>query len=382
MTMLRIGIIAGEASGDYLGADLIDGIRQQIPGLSVEGIGGARMIAAGCHNLFPMEKLSVMGLLEVVRHYRELTGIRNHLTRHFLNDPPDVFISIDAPDFNLELERRLRARGIPTVHYVSPQVWAWRAYRLRSIARAVDLMLVLFPFEQDYYRRHGIAVACVGHPLAGQIPLQPDPEAARRRLGLPKDGVLIAFMPGSRRMELKRLLVPFLQAAREIHQLRPEVRFATSLLDDPAIQLLEKTRRCLKLQDLPLTVFKNQAHAVLEAADLVLLASGTITLECMLYKKPMVVAYRMHWLSFWLIRALIKIKYVALPNILAGERLVPECLQSDCRPERLVEEMNHWLNNPAAVEQLKVRFAYLHGQLQTGNDNPAAKAILQMLGRG
>ncbi len=380
MRKLRIGIVAGEPSGDYLGAGLIDGLRRLAPDIEVTGIGGARMTAAGCRNLYPMEKLSVMGLVEVIRHYRELSGIRNRLTRFFLDDPPDVFIGIDAPDFNLGLECRLRAQGILTVHYVSPQVWAWREYRLRKIARAVDLMLVLFPFEQDYYRSRGIRVCHVGHPLAARIPMRPCIEAARNRLGLPHAGTLIALLPGSRKLELQRMTPPFLQTAALLHKQYPELRFAASLLDDAAIRQMREIQSTIAQEDLPLALFKGQAHDVLEAADLALLTSGTVTLECLLYKKPMVVAYRLHWLSYPVIRALVKTRFAALPNILAGEELVPEYLQGDCRPERLAEGLKRWLTDAKAVAKLRERFYAMHSQLLPAEGDTAAMAVLQLLG--
>lgn len=380
MHRLRIGIVAGEPSGDYLGAGLIEGLRRLTPDIEVTGIGGARMTAAGCRNLFPMEKLSVMGLVEVIRHYRELSGLRDDLTRSFLDNRPDVFIGIDAPDFNLELECRLRANGIRTVHYVSPQVWAWREYRLRKIARAVDLMLVLFPFEQDYYRRRGIPVRHVGHPLAAQIPMRPCIEAARVRLGLAPSDTLIALLPGSRKLELQRMGPPFLQTAALLYKQNPDLRFATSLLDDSAMRQLQEIQTALALEDLPLALFKGQAHDVLEAANLALLTSGTVTLECLLYKKPMVVAYRLHWLSYHVIRALVNTRFVALPNILAGEGLVPEYLQSDCRPEKLAEALKHWLTDADAVKKLRERFFAMHSRLLPEEDDSAAMAVLQLLG--
>jgi lipid-A-disaccharide synthase len=378
--MLRIGIVAGEVSGDALGADLINNIRQRIPEACFEGIGGPLMTAAGCSSLFPMEKLSVMGLLEVLEKYRELSGIRNNLTRYFLEHPPDLFIGIDAPDFNLELERRLHQGKIRTVHYVSPQVWAWREYRLKKIARAVDLMLVLFPFEKDYYDRHGIPAVYAGHPLADKIALTSDTNAARERLNLPQQGSIIALMPGSRRMELRRLMEPFLQAADRYYSRRKQTRFITSLLDTAAIDLLKQTLARLKLEHLPLTIFQDKSHDVLEAADQVLMASGTITLEAMLFKKPMVVAYKMNWLTYRIVRSLIRIKYAALPNILADARLVPECLQADCNPGRLAQEMLHWSDDDNAVADLQFRFTELHRQMMSGPEHAAVAAVMKFLG--
>jgi len=377
--MLRIGIVAGEASGDYLGADLINAIRNKIPNVVFEGIGGPQMEKQKCHLIFPMEKLSVMGLVEVMSSYMELVGIRNKITEHFLQQPPDVFIGIDAPDFNLELERRLHANGIKTVHYVSPQVWAWRTYRVIKIARAVDVILALFPFEKEFYENHNIPVAYVGHPLADRINVSPDKSAARIRLGLPKDKKIIALMPGSRKMELNSLLSPFLLTADWCMQRRSDIHFISSLLNNNSIQAFNDARSKLSLDNLPLSLYKNRSHDVLEAADVVLLASGTITLEAMLYKKPMVVAYKINWITYYLIKSMVKVKFAALPNLLAGKEIVPECLQNKCRPEILGENIMKWLEDEIAVSALEKEFMGLHNLLRKNAGQVAANRVLQLL---
>jgi lipid-A-disaccharide synthase len=377
--MYRVGIVAGEASGDILGADLIRELRVLAPDLQVEGIGGPRMIQAGCKSIVPLEKLSVMGLMEVIGRYRELAGIRTSITAHFLGSPPDLFIGIDAPDFNLDLEMELHRNNIKTVHYVSPQVWAWREYRLRKIRKAVDLMLVLLPFEKEYYERQRIPVSYVGHPAADRIKLVPDRAAARSRLGLPHDKKIIALMPGSRAMELDRLLSPFLLAAAWCTSNRDDVYFAASLLNASSAERFNRALADNACINLPLSIYHNRADDVLEAADAALLASGTVTLEAMLHKLPMVVAYKMNPLSFYLINTMVKVSYAALPNLLAGAEIVPEFLQGKCRPENLGARLLEWLDDGRAVEKLQSTFTALHRQLQQNASASAAHSILTLL---
>ena len=377
--MYRIGIVAGEASGDVLGADLIQALRARAPGLKIEGIGGPLMEQQGCISLFRTEQLSVMGLVEVIGRYRELINIRNSVLEHFLGNPPDVFIGIDAPDFNLDLEVKLHGNNIRTVHYVSPKVWAWREYRVRKIKKAVDRMLVLFPFEKTYYEGHKIPVTYVGHPAADRIKLVPDRNGARARLGLPADRKIIALMPGSRPMELDRLLSIFLYAADKCASARNDVYFITSLLNETSVERFKQALINCSLEDLPVSVYHNRSDDVLEAADVALLASGTVTLEAMLYKLPMVVAYKMNPLSFYLINAMVKIKYAALPNLLAGVEVVPELLQGKCRPESLAEYLLRWLDDNDAAEKLKSKFSLIHKQLKQNTSSVAAKSIIGML---
>jgi lipid-A-disaccharide synthase len=372
-------MVAGEASGDLLGADLITLLAQQAPSLEVEGIGGPRMQAAGCRSLYPMELLSVMGLVEVLGNYLKLAGIRRALADHFLAHPPDIFIGVDAPDFNLELERRLRVHGVKIAHLVSPQVWAWREYRLPKIAAAMDLMLTLFPFEENYYRERGLRAVCIGHPLASRIPLHPHPAGARARLGLPAGKTIIGLMPGSRKQEIERLTRPFLSAADRCRKSGRDMHFVSSLVSDQGLLSVQSAIHQLSLDDLPISLYKGRAHDVLEAADVVLLASGTAALEAMLYKKPMVVAYKVNGLTYTLLKFLVKVPYVSLPNLLARERIVPECLQADCEPERLAAEILKWLDEDASVmSALRQRYERLHLELMRDTAGLAGRHILEL----
>lgn len=377
--MIRIGIVAGEASADFLGANLLAALREKQPGLLVEGIGGGKMQALGCRSLFPADRLAVMGIVEVLGRYRELLDIRRQLRNYYLANPPDLFIGIDAPDFNLGLERSLRRQGIPTVHYVSPSVWAWRNYRMHKIAASVDLMLTLFPFETGIYKEYNIRAEFVGHPLAETIAMHPDRQAARRRLDLDQEETIIAIMPGSRKSELTRLWGPFLQTADLCYRHSPGLRFISNLVNRQSLNYCEQSRRELALDHLPIRFYENRTHDVLEAADLVLAASGTVTLEAMLFKRPMVVAYKLNPVSHVLVKLLAHVNYAALPNLLAGRELVPECLQYDCHPEKLFVKLQEWLTSPDKIKLYEEECRRLHGLLKTGKDNPAANAVLKLL---
>jgi lipid-A-disaccharide synthase len=373
---MHIGIIAGELSGDLLGAGLIHVLRTYHPDALIEGIGGPLMLAAGFHSHYPLETLSVMGLVEVLKHYSRLKKCRDSLCDYFLTHPPDIFIGIDAPDFNLNLEKILKSAGIPTIHYVSPSVWAWRRYRLPKIARSCDLMLTLFPFEADYYQQHNIPVKFVGHPLADDIPLQTSKKAARNRLGLAA-GRWIALLPGSRHNEVRLLGVPFLQTAHWLSAQCPDLRFivpsANANLKKLLIQQIAEIA-----PDLPLILLDGQSHQAMAAADVVLMASGTATLEAMLLKRPIVVAYRLAQLSYWLAKRLVRVPYFSLPNLLAQEKLVPEFLQHQVIPEKLGAAILHWLENPDQVEALQSRFTELHHRLRLSANQQAAQAILSL----
>ncbi len=375
--MLRISIVAGEASGDYLAAELIAAIRRQRGDVRVEGIGGPRLIAAGCKVLYPMQKLAVMGLLEVAGSFMELLKMRRALLRHFINNPPDVFIGVDAPDFNLSLERALRKKGIKVVHYVSPSVWAWRSYRVKKIAESVDLLLALFPFEKTFYEKYALPVSYVGHPLAEKIKLKPEPKAARQRLGLPQDKTIIALMPGSRASELRRLLPVFLKAAALIQ--KPNIHFVTSLLTEEAVSYCRETQAKLALEALPLSLYQGCADEVLAAAELALLASGTITLEAMLHKCPMVVAYKLNWFTHKLVLALANVRHASLPNFLSEERLVSECLQGECYPQRLAAELQNLLDDEDLRLRMKKKFTDIHRELKMDSAGQAARAVLKLL---
>jgi lipid-A-disaccharide synthase len=380
---LRIGIVAGEASGDILGASLIRALREQcVDNIVIEGIGGPLMIAEGCQSFFAQDRLAVMGLIEPLKRLPELLGIRRNLREHFIANPPAVFIGIDSPDFNLSLEQSLHDVGIKTVHYVSPSVWAWRQGRLKKIARSVDLVLTLFPFEEKFYREHGaeypsLRAACVGHPLADSIPMETDTAAARAQLSLSVDSQVVALLPGSRAGEVARMGRLFLDVARWCLQKKKDISFVMPA----ASPAREKQLRDLlnDYPDVPVTLISGQSQWCMAASDAVLMASGTTTLEAMLLKKPMIVAYKMASISYAIISRLLKVPYVSLPNLLANEKLVPELLQNDATVENLGNALLAILDDSRHVQLLKNRFAALHQDIKRNASDCAAKAILQLL---
>lgn len=376
---LRIGIVVGEASGDILGAGLMAAIQERYPDVVFEGIGGPKMLALGFNSFFPQDRLAVMGLIEPLKRLFELLGIRRHIIRYFSDNPPDVFIGIDSPDFNLTIEERLKQQGIKTVHYVSPSVWAWRQKRVLKIARAVDLILTLLPFEAEFYQQHKIPVSFVGHPLADQIPLNVDQPEARRALGLEVETTCIALMPGSRGGEVKMLGPIFWQTARLCLQQFPSLTFVVPAVNDDRFTQIEL--QLAEFSDLPLRIVKGQSQTVMAAADLVMMASGTTTLEAMLLKRPMVVAYRFSALSYWILSRLVKSRFFSLPNLLANEALVPELLQDDVTPERLSEELISYLDNPQKVQHLQQRFMEIHQGIRRQASQKAADAVLQLIGK-
>jgi len=374
---MRIGVLAGEASGDLLGSRVLAALRARFPGLRVEGIGGPLMEAQGLQSMFPMERLSVMGLVEPLKRLPELLRIRREVYRHFAADPPDVFLGIDSPDFNLRLERRLRERGISTAHLVSPSVWAWRRGRIHTIKRAVDLMLCLFPFETGIYDQNGIPACFVGHPLADEIPRQVDRAAARRELGLDSTATVLALLPGSRAAEVRLLAPPFLQAARLLRQSDPALAFALPAAN--AARRSELEHLLAAYRDLDVTLVQGCSREVMAACDTALLASGTATLEAALLKRPMVVAYRMGALSWLLLRALVKTPYAALPNILAGRALVPELLQEAATPAAMATALGPLLaGEPAATRQLEA-FEGIQRELRQGFGDRAAEALSALM---
>lgn len=381
--MLRIGIVANEMSGDLLGAGLMQALREQVPDVEFEGVGGARMIEQGCNSLFPMERLSVMGLVEVLRHLPELLGIRRRLVAHFLNNPPDIFIGIDAPDFNLGLETRLKRAGIPTVHYVSPTVWAWRSGRVKKIRAAVDLLLSIFPFEEAFLRQHQVPVTFVGHPLADEIPLESDQAEARQFLELSAEGEVIALLPGSRMSEVLALSEPFIQAASWCLQRRPGLRFVVPLVSAEARQVFEQQLQATA-PGLPIKLLDGNAREAIVAADAVLTKSGTSTLEALLLGRPMVVGYRMHGLSYRIIKGLnlVKVPYVAMANLLTGEALAPEFIQDECRPELLGAALLGFLEDPDRLASIKAHYHQIHKEMQRDSSRQAAEAVLALLRKG
>lgn len=375
---MLIAMVAGEASGDLLGAGLITALKAHFPRAKFIGVAGPRMVAAGCDTLFPVERLSVMGLTEVLGHLPDLFGIRRKLLGRFRIDRPDVFIGIDAPDFNLGLERQLKMIGIPTVHYVSPSVWAWRQYRLRKIAQSVDLMLTLLPFEAAFYERHRIPVRYVGHPLADALPLVPDRAAARAELDLPEIGELVAVMPGSRLSEVRALGDVFIAAAALCHARRPALHFVAPLATLATRQLFTERLQALA-PALPVTVVQGKAHAALAAADAVMVASGTATLEAMLLKCPLVMAYRLSPITYWLAKQLVKVPHYSLPNLLAGEALVPELIQDAATPENASAGILDYLDHPARRAELAATFTEMHRDLRRNANERAAEAVAELV---
>ncbi|WP_424084454.1 lipid-A-disaccharide synthase [Pseudomonas sp.] len=373
MASLRIALVAGEASGDILGAGLMRALKAQHPAVEFIGVGGPLMQAEGLTSYFPMERLSVMGLVEVLGRLRELLARRKLLIQTLIEEKPDVFIGIDAPDFTLNIELKLRQAGIKTVHYVSPSVWAWRQKRVLKIREGCDLMLTLLPFEARFYEEKGVPVRFVGHTLADTIPLQADRAAARAELGLP-DGPLVALMPGSRGGEVGRLASVFFDAAERLQVLKPGVRF---VLPCASPQRRAQIETLLEGRNLPLTLLDGQSHRALAACDAVLIASGTATLEALLYKRPMVVAYRLAPLTFWILKRMVKSPYISLPNLLAQRLLVPELLQDDATPEALAQTLLPLIDG--GEEQTR-GFDDIHRTLRRDASNQAADAVLTLIG--
>lgn len=372
---MRIGVLAGEASGDILGSRVLKELRAQCDELIVEGIGGPLMEAQGLTSMFPMDRLSVMGFVEPLKRLPELLHIRRAVFEHFRDNPPDIFLGIDSPDFNLRLERKLREQGIKTAHLVSPSVWAWRQGRVKKIKQSVDLMLCLFPFETQVYQDHQVPVRFVGHPLADELPNRVDALAARQALGLATDNKLLAMLPGSRSGEVSRLAPAFLAAARLLWQQNPQLRFVMPAAN--TAREVELKALLAQQPDLPVTLVCGHSRETMAAADAVLLASGTATLEAALIKRPMVVTYRMAAFSWWLVTRLVKISFAALPNVLAGRSVVPELLQDAAVPEAMAAAIEPLLADEAVANQLQA-FDRIHVQLKQGYAAKSANALLQL----
>lgn len=379
MTLLRIGIAVNEISGDQLAASLIQALKKKRPDLHFEGMTGPRMEAEGCRSL---EKIDpVMGLLEVLKHLPHLLGVRRRLFRHFLDNPPALFIGVDAPDFNLVLERRLKAQGIKTVHFVSPTVWAWRQGRAKKFRLSVDLMLCIFDFEVAFLRRYQVNAAYVGHPMADEIPLAPlSPEEQRRRLGMDPQRPAIAILPGSRMSEVGRLTDDFIAAAQWCLERRPELQFLVPLVN-PRIRRHFEQRLAAIAPGLPMTLLDQQARESIQAAEVVLVASGTATLETLLLKRPMVVGYRVSAFTYWVFRLfrLLKIPHVALANVLSEEPLAPEYLQHDCRPETLGSALLKLLESPERCAEIAEVYLRIHHSMRCNAAEKAADAVIALL---
>ena len=380
---MRIAMVAGEVSGDMLAARLIAGLRPQLPQAQFSGIGGARMIEQGFTTQLPMDVLTVRGLFEVIPRYREIKGIQNRLAADLLADPPAVFVGADYPGFNLGLEEKLKSGGIPTVHFISPQIWAWRGGRIKQIRRAVSHMLCIFPFEQAIYDEAGVPATYIGHPLAELIPLQPDVAAARAQLGIAPAARVVTIMPGSRTAELKFLTVPYLKAARLLAQKDPALRFVVPMAGERQralfAQLMEEAGVTGGgVADLDLTIV-DDSHTAICAADAVLVASGTATLEVALFKKPMVIAYKVMQASWLLMKHMGYQPWIGLPNILAREFLVPELLQHAVTPEAMADAMWLQLNDSANRDKLVARFTDMHHALLRDSTRESAAAVMKVI---
>lgn len=377
---LRIAIVAGEPSGDVLAAGLIRELKQRHPDAIIEGIGGDNMQAAGCHSLFDMETLSVMGLVEVLSRLPSIFALKKQLIAHLTQNPPDVYIGVDAPDFNLRVEKELKAKGIKTVHYVSPTVWAWREKRIHKIAAATNLVLGLFPFEHVVYDKYQVPYRFVGHTLAEAVPLQPDQQAARESLALPQDKPILAVLPGSRQGELNRLLPVFVDTIKCMQKAKPGCHFVIPAANQKRLegikQYIEQHAPTL-LDDEQVVITQGGARDVMIASDVVLLASGTATLEAMLCKRPMVAAYKMSKLTYLMMQRLYKAPFFALPNLLANELLIPELLQEDVNPDNLTAHLLPMFDgdNTAMLDT----FYSIHQSLMCGADKTSADAVLELI---
>jgi lipid-A-disaccharide synthase len=385
LDVVKIAMVAGEASGDLLASHLIQALKSKLPNAIFYGIGGPKMIGQGFKAWFPLEKLAVRGYFEVIKHYREISGIRNDLKRRLLADQPDIFIGIDAPDFNLSLERALKQRGIPSIHYVGPSIWAWRGKRIHKIGAAVTRVLTLFPFEPALYEKQGIPVSFVGHPLADILPVEDGRVGARELLGLPQLQPVFALLPGSRQSELQYMADTFIATAREISLKLPNAVFLVPLATRETRLMFESALYRCNAMDLPIRMLFGHAHEAMMAADAVLVASGTATLEAALLKRPMAIVYKMASLTHRIMRRMGYLPYVGLPNILAGKFVVPEFIQDDATPQNIAQALLNYYADKASCERISEVFLKIHLQLKQNTAEKAAAAILDCLpgkGRG
>ena len=377
--VVRVAMVAGEASGDLLSCHLIQAIRAKLPNAEFFGIGGPKMIGQGFKAWFPLETLAVRGYIEVLKHYREISGIRNELKRRLLADPPDVFIGVDAPDFNLALEKALKRRGVPAIHYVSPSIWAWRGKRIHKIGESVSRILALFPFEPALYEKEGIPVSYVGHPLADMLPVEDGRDKAREMLELSAQQPVFALLPGSRQSELEYMADTFIETAKLIHQKVPNALFLVPMATRETRLLFETALYRCQARELPIRLLFGHAHDAMMASDAVLVASGTATLEAALLKRPMAIVYKMAPLSYRLMRRMGYLPYVGLPNILAGKFVVPEFIQDDATPENLAQALLNFLGDKDTCSRISEVFREIHLQLKQNTAEKAAEAILASL---
>jgi lipid-A-disaccharide synthase len=373
----RFGLVAGEASGDLLASLLLQGLRERWPGARASGIGGPRMLAQGFEAWWPSEKLSVFGYVDALRHYRELLGIRNALRDRLLADRPDVFIGVDAPDFNFGLEAPLKAAGVPTVHFVCPSIWAWRGERVRKLALAADHVLCLFPFEPALLVKQGVAATFVGHPLADTIPLEPPRNLSRAALGLAADDTVVALLPGSRRSEIRYVAPNLLRAAALMARRRPGLRFLLPV--SSGMRAIVEPLLTEHAAGTTIELLDGRSHEALAACDVTLIASGTATLEAALFKRPMVITYRMHWLNWQYMKRRAYQPWFGLPNILSGEFIVPELMQDAATPQALASEAEAWLDDAPRREALARRLTDLHLNLRQDTARRAGDAIAKVL---
>lgn len=376
---LRIGIVAGESSGDQLGARLITALIAKSPGVRFEGICGPEMQSAGGRSLFPMDRLSVLGVTEIAGRVRELRATRKKLLRHFLDDPPDAFVGVDSPGFNLGLEEKLRKAGIPTIHYVSPQVWAWRSWRVRKISRAVDRVLVLFPFEVPFYESHGVPATFVGHPLADEYATPPDKTPFRDLLGLDAAAPTVALLPGSRATELKAHADLFVRTSLWLAGRIPEIQLVMPFVNRVSREMFEAAVKRAEAWDLPLKRIMGHSRDAMAASDVVLVASGTATLEAALIGRPQVVTYRVSPISHFLISRMSRVKHYAMPNLLSGKELVPELLQGDATPDKLGAAVERFLKYPGQSVAVLKGYDQIRSQLRAGGSQRAADAVLEVI---
>lgn len=374
-------MVAGEASGDLLAARMLSALRQAAPEARLDGIGGPEMAKYGFTSEQSLDTMTVRGLFEIIPRYRELRRIQRGLRDRYLAERPALFVGVDYPGFNLGLEEQLRAGGIPTMHFIGPQIWAWRGWRIKKIIRAVSHMLVIFPFEEEIYRKAGVPATYVGHPLAEVIPLRPDGAAARAQLGLPQEGSVIAVLPGSRMSELKYNSAAFIGAAAILAQRDPTLRFVAPMTGPRQRQHFTEALAAAGQQHLPLTIVDGQSHAAMAAADAVLVASGTASLEVALFKKPMVIAYKMLAASYHIMRHMAYQPWIGLPNILAREFLVPELIQHAATPQALADALWRQMQDTALKERLAQRFTDMHHSLLRNTAQESAQAVLKMVGR-
>lgn len=376
-SLVRIAMVAGEASGDLLASHLIQALKTRLPNAVFYGVGGPRMAGKGFEAWYPLEKLAVRGYVEVLKHYRELRSIRDDVKRRLLADPPDCFIGVDAPDFNLNIERAMKKAGVPAIHYVSPSIWAWRGKRIHAIGASVSLVLALFPFEPALYEKQGIPVRYVGHPLADILPIDDQRAAARDLLGLSATQPVFALLPGSRQSELQYMADTFIEAARELSKKLPDASFLVPMATRETRLLFEEARYRCKADDLPIRILFGHSHDAMAASDAVLVASGTATLEAALLKRPMAVAYKMAPLSFRLMRRMGYLPYIALPNILAGKFVVPEFIQDDASPENLAQTLYNFYVDRAARARISDVFRDMHLRLRRNTADVAADAVIE-----